>query len=248
MKDWRVRYPVISQLKNGIIISCQADAGEPLAKPSHIKALALSAIKGGAKGLRLEGAENIKAIRKHTDLPIIGLIKCKRVSKEKRLDSVYITSSFKDAKQLSNLGCDIIAIDATGRQRADGLSLAQTIERIHNELDKPVWADIATVEEGLAAEAAGADIISTTLFGYTTQTKLADEEGPDLNLVEKLAKKAAIPVILEGRVWQLGEVTKAFSCGAYAVVIGSAITRPQLITARFVRAIPKDRFLPETNG
>ncbi len=236
-----LKYKVIPQLKDSLIVSCQADAGEPLADPGHINALSLSAVRGGAKALRLEGIENIKKVRAATALPIIGLIKAKTISESERLYKVYITASFAEAKALALAGSDIIALDATERPRADGLTLEETIFRIHSELNKPVWADISTVEEGLKAASFGADLISTTLFGYTKETKLTSDQGPALELVEQLVQETKVPIVLEGRVWYPEEVKEAFERGAFAVVVGSAITRPQLITERFVRAIPKSR-------
>ncbi len=230
---------VIAKFAGSLIVSCQADTGEPLCSPEHIKALALSAINGGAKALRLEGIENIRALRPATDLPIVGLSKSKIVLVKERLNQVYITASFAEARELSEAGSDIIALDATERQRADNLNIADTIARIHKELGKPVWADISTFEEGVKAQSYGADIISTTLFGYTKETELSSSAGPDFELLKKLASGLNVPVVLEGRVWQPEEVKRAFECGAYAVVVGSAITRPQLITERFIRAIPK---------
>lgn len=234
-----VTYPVISKLKRTLIVSCQASQGEPLASPEHIQALALSAINGGANGLRLEGIENIKAVRTVTNLPIIGLSKSKAVKDNERLNKVYITASFIEAQDLANAGSDIIAIDGTDRPRADGLSLEETIARIHKELAKPVLVDISTVKEGINAQKYGADLVSTTLYGYTKETELPPMHGPGLDLLKELVGRLEIPVILEGRIQHPEEVTKAFTSGAYAVVVGSAITRPQLITERFVQAIPK---------
>ena len=225
-----------------LIASCQASEGEPLCAPEHILALSLSAIAGGASALRLEGQENIAAVRQSQKLPekcpIIGLIKSTDVSASERLNKVYITSTFAEAKIVAEANADIVALDATGRPRPDGHSLAEMIRRIHEELDKPVWADVATVKEGLAAAEAGADIVSTTMFGYTKETEAPADQGPNFDLLEELARSVTIPVILEGRVWHPHEVTTAFEKGAYAVVVGSAITRPILITQRFVRAIP----------
>ena len=235
--NWRSPYSYIDKLNSSLIVSCQADQGEPLASPEHIRALALSAINGGAKGLRLEGNENIKALRLVTNLPIIGLTKSKEIAEHERLDKVYITGSFAEAKELAKAGCDIIALDATRRPRPDGLTIEQTVSRIHKELNKPVWADISTLQEGITAEKAGVDLVSTTLFGYTKETQLNSDKGPDFDLLKKLVESVNIPVILEGRVWYPEEVSKAFELGAFAVVVGSAITRPQLITQRFVKAI-----------
>jgi N-acylglucosamine-6-phosphate 2-epimerase len=126
------------------------------------------------------------------------------------------------------------------------MKLAEFIGWIQNDLGKPVLADISTVSEGVAAVEAGADLVSTTLYGYTEDTKLPSDAEPALDLLRSLIENINVPVILEGRVWQPDQVARAFADGAYAVVVGSAITRPQLITERFVRAIPtsllKDHF------
>ena len=199
-------YKILSKIARTLIVSCQADDGEPLAAPEHIKALAMSAIMGGAKALRLEGVENIKALRGVTDLPIIGLSKSKNILNQDRLNSVYITASFAEAKELALAGSDIIALDATARPRADNLSLAQTIERIHNELGKAVWADVGTYEEAVEAQNLGADVISTTLFGYTKETERTAACGPDFALLKKMTT-LTVPVVLVGRVWLPEEVT-----------------------------------------
>jgi putative N-acetylmannosamine-6-phosphate epimerase len=227
----------LKNLKNGLIVSSQAVSGEPLSKPEHICAMALSALNGGAKGIRLEGADNISLVRKHSKVPIIGLTKLDNISKNEALKTVYITPTFADAKLISQAGADIIALDATNRPRPNNETLSQIIKSIHNELGKLVWADISTLEEGVRAEKAGADIISTTLSGYTDETYVAPESAPDFKLLEELVKNLQVPIVLEGRVWHPEEVSKAFKIGAYAVVVGSAITRPQIITKRFVDAI-----------
>jgi N-acylglucosamine-6-phosphate 2-epimerase len=235
----------IKQLDGVLIVSCQASTGEPLCAPQHIVALALSAIVGGAKALRLEGVENIAAVRQDSRVPhacpLVGLVKDVTVPPEERLRVPYITNRFSDAEALSSAGSDIIALDATGRKRADGLSLTEVITKIHKDLKKPVWADVATFAEGIHAIEAGADIVSTTLFGYTEETTVPREHGPGFDLLKELIDHSSIPVIMEGRVWTPDEVTRAFDMGAYAVVVGSAITRPQLITERFVKAIPTRR-------
>lgn len=236
-----IKYESIARLEHALIVSTQASDNEPLNTPEHLCALALSGLNGGARALRLEGCNNIAYIRSHCDVPIIGLVKSEAVAEEKRLESVYITASFADAKSCAEAGADIIACDATQRARPDGLSLAQLIERIHSELDRAVWADVATCEEGIAAAQSGADLVSTTLYGYTSETKRDAEEPPDFQLLSRLCRELDKPVVLEGRVWHPQEVQKAFELGAYAVVVGSAITRPQLITRRFVAAVPKKR-------
>jgi N-acylglucosamine-6-phosphate 2-epimerase len=239
------KFEAIKQLDGALIVSSQASVGEPLFDPVHLIAMALSAIAGGARGVRLEGVESIAAARQDSRFPsgcpIIGLIKDDDVPPDKRLSVPYITNKLDDARKIASAGADIVALDATGRLRADGLSVAETIRLIHTQLDKPVWADVATLEEGMAAVSAGADVISTTMFGYTQETFRPPDHGPDFELLQELVKRSAVPVVLEGRVWRPDEVTRAFELGAYAVVVGSAITRPQLITQRFVTAIPRAR-------
>lgn len=229
---------VITKLKGGLIVSAQASDGEPLAAPEHICALALSGLNGGATGLRLEGADNIAYLRKRTPAPIIGLVKSTAVHEKDRLKSVYITATYQEAAAVAKAGADVVALDATGRPRADGLSLPELVNKIREELGLPVWADVATYEQGLAAAEAGADVVSTTLFGYTEETEKPADHEPDFDLLARLCRDIKKPVVLEGRVWHPSEVKKAFELGAYAVVVGSAITRPQLITKRFVKAIP----------
>lgn len=231
----------LAQLKGGLIVSSQASEGEPLCAREHICALALSGLNGGACGLRLEGGENIAYVRERTSVPIIGLTKCNDVAPENRLTSVYITPTFEDALFIAESGADIIALDATERKRPGGLLLKDLIARIHQELGKTVWADISTYEEGIRAAALGADVVSTTLFGYTQNTEAPESAGPDFDLLARLCKDLNKPVVLEGRVWEPSELNRAFMLGAYAVVVGSAVTRPQLITKRFVKAIPSDK-------
>jgi N-acylglucosamine-6-phosphate 2-epimerase len=235
------KWSAVDRLSRTLIVSCQASVGEPLCAPTHIAALALSAIAGGAKALRLEGEENVRALRPLTDLPIIGLTKSKNVSSDQLLEKVYITATFREAEALALAGADIIAIDATGRPRADGYTVESLIMDIHNRLNKPVMADISTVEEALVADRFGADLISTTLYGYTRETYQPSEIGPGFSLIKELAGQVLAPLILEGRVWYPEEVTSAFEYGAFAVVVGSAITRPQLITQRFAKAIPQGK-------
>jgi putative N-acetylmannosamine-6-phosphate epimerase len=235
----------IKLLEGVLIVSCQASAGEPLCAPEHIIAMALSAITGGARALRLEGIENIAAARQESrlpsDCPIVGLVKDVAVSSEDRLRLPYITNRFSDAVEIASAGADIIALDATARPRPDGLTIKEVIAKIHAELKKPVWADVSTFAEGIQAIEAGADIMSTTMFGYTEETRVPREHGPGFDLLKELVDHSSIPVVLEGRIWSPEEVSRGFELGAYAVVVGSAITRPQLITERFVRAIPARR-------
>ena len=226
---------IVEGLRGALIVSCQAGPDEPLHGLGVMAGMARAAVQGGAGGIRAEGLPDIRSIRSAVDVPVIGLIKRKVAG-----SPIYITPTFEDAARAVEAGAHIVALDATSEFRPDGLTLTETIRRLHDELTVPVMADVSTLEEGLAAAAAGADCVGTTLSGYTLQSpKLA---GPDWTLLERLVATCSVPVILEGRVWEPHEVTRAFTVGAHAVVVGSAISRPQLITARFVSAIstPKE--------
>lgn len=228
---------MIDKLKNKLIVSVQAQGSEPLNKPEHLLAMSQSVINGGAGALRLCGVENIKYIKKNVSVPIIGLTKLEPTPIN-WLDKVYITATLKELKELLKTGVEFIAIDGTKRTREDSSSLRDQINLIKDE-GKIVIADISTFEEGANASELGADIISTTLSGYTKETRYKANIGPDFDLLAELTEELSIPVIMEGRIWEAGDVKKAFEIGAHAVVIGSAITRPNLITKRFVGVVPQ---------
>jgi N-acylglucosamine-6-phosphate 2-epimerase len=215
-----------SKLKNGLIVSCQAAANSPLAKPEIIAAFALTAEQNGAIGVRIDSPEHIRAVKKSVSVPIIGIYKIITAESE-----VYITPTFESAKQVSEAGADIIAIDATFRSRLNGEDLTELVEKIHNELGLPIMADVATFEEGLNAKKIGCDFVGTTLSGYTQETKHIIE--PDFNLVRKLSS-LSIPTICEGRLRKPVDVKRAFDCGAFAVVVGNAITGIDNLTKQFV--------------
>lgn len=220
---------IIDKIKNQIIVSVQAMPSEPLYKEECLLAMMQSVVKGGAKALRVAGVRDVKNAKKYFDVPVIGITKPDIIpSNWKQI--VYITPSIKDVKDLIIAGADIIAFDGTSRKRPKE-NLRQIIKyvKINNRLS---MADISTIEEGIAARCLGADIISTTLSGYTQNSDTTSDE-PDFILLEKLVKILDCPIILEGKIWTPAQVDKAFVLGAHAVVIGSAITRPQLIVKRF---------------
>ena len=223
----------IKNLKGKIIISSQAMPNEPFYDEKCMIAMMQSAINGGASALRVAGARDVRNAKK-LGVPVIGLTKPDKLPENWR-SVVYITPGVLDVEQLIDAGADIIAFDGTLRNRPDGSSLNEIIKLIHSA-GKLAMADISTYEEGINAESLGADIISTTLAGYTDESGEATDF-PDFDLLEKLVKKLKKPVFLEGRVWYPDEVKKAFELGAYAVVIGSAVTRPHLITKRFTEVI-----------
>ena len=213
-----------------LVVSCQARADNPLHGPVHMAAMAVAAEEGGAKAIRANGADDIAAIRAATALPIIGILK--------RWDDgfpVYITPDFDSAEKIAQAGAGVIAIDATPRPRK-GEPVGTLIRRIREELRVPVFADIATLDEGCRAADFGADYVATTLSGYTDETAARRSGGPDIRLIEQLTAVLHVPVVAEGRFDDPAQVRAAFAAGAHAVVIGTAITNPREITRRFVGA------------
>lgn len=220
---------VAAAIKGRLIVSCQASSGDPLDDLDTLCRLARSVLLGGAGGLRAEGVERVAAFRSLTSLPIIGIVK----TTDKNGD-VYITPGFAAARSVSEAGADLIALDCTRRRLTEPEPWPGLIARIHAELGKVVCADIASLEDALSAQEAGADFVATTLRGYTSDTK--DVHSVDWPFVEGLVSAVQVPVILEGHVTSPDEVRRALDIGVHAVVVGSAITRPQSITERFVAA------------
>jgi len=224
---------VIARLRGGLIVSCQARPDNPLHGPTFMAAMAQAAAQGGAVGLRMNGPDDIRAARAVVDLPIIG------IHKRPYGDiPVVITPTFADAKAVADAGSAILAIDATSRPRPDGASLASLIARIHAELHLPVMADVGDLPDGLAAAAAGADIVATTLSGYLDPA-VAPPEEPDLDLIQALAMRVQVPVIAEGRIKTPAQAGAALDRGAFAVVVGTAITNPREITRWYVDALAR---------
>ena len=220
----------LKRIKNKVVVSCQAMPNEPLYVENCMAAMIKSVVKGGAGGLRVAGIRDVKNAKKITDIPVIGITKPDVIPKNFK-EIVYITPTLDDVIKLIEAGADIIAFDCTQRPRPSNLE--DMIKTIHIN-KRSAMADISTFEEGLEAAKLGVDVISTTLAGYTLESA-ESPEGPDFPLLEKLVKATDVPVILEGRIWDPKDVDKAFELGAHSVVIGSAITRPQLITKRFVK-------------
>jgi len=217
----------LPQIKGGLIVSCQAPENTPLGKPVVLAALAEAAVRGGAAGIRANLPQNIRAIRELVQVPIIGIYKHTLPNYP-----VYITPTLEHARAVVEAGADIVAIDATDRDRPEPLH--ELIRRIHEELGVPVMADISTLEEGIAAEEMGADLVATTMSGYTPYTQHRRTMGADIALVAQLAQKVTVPVICEGRISSPEEARLALEAGAWAVVVGTAITAVDQVTARFV--------------
>ncbi|MFF3525036.1 N-acetylmannosamine-6-phosphate 2-epimerase [Streptomyces rubiginosohelvolus] len=218
---------VLRGLAGTLIVSCQALPGEPLHGPDIMARMARAAVAGGAAAVRINGPEDVAAVRRAVTVPLIGLWKDGD-------EGVYITPTLGHARRVAEAGADLVAIDATHRPRRDGLSLPDTIEALHR-LGIGVLADVSTHEEGLAAAAAGADVVATTLSGYTPDS--APPDGPDFALVASLAAALDVPLIAEGRIATPAEAARALTLGAHAVVVGGAITRPMAITERFAAAL-----------
>ncbi len=221
---------LLARLHHGLIVSCQAEVHEALHGARNMATMAKAACQGGAAGIRANGPEDIIAVRAAVDVPLIGIYK-----EDVPGFAVRITPTLQHACQVAKAGADMIAIDATDRPHPDGLALAARIQAIHQETGRLVMADISTQQEGAAAEAAGADVIATTLSGYTDTSP--GNSYPNFELIRQLARKVSVPLIAEGRIATPEQAAEALRCGAFAVVVGTAITRPQWITARFVEGI-----------
>lgn len=221
---------VFNKIKNGLIVSCQAEGNSPFNSPEGVLLFAKSAIQGGAVAIRSEGIEKTKLIIHSLQLPVIGLVKS-------YFDDGYvrITGSFEDVEELYSIGSSIIAIDGTFRKR-ENLSGPEFITEVKRKFDCVVMADIATEEEAIACVEAGADCVSTTLSGYTPETRSSGDT-PDYELLESLVKKLTVPVIAEGRINTPQIAATMKSLGAWSIVVGSAITRPTEITKWFVQSI-----------
>lgn len=222
---------ILNRIKGTVVVSVQAMPNEPLYLEQCMIGMMKSVVNGGAGALRLAGARDVK-MQKLFNLPIIGLTKPNIIPKNYK-ELVYITPNIKDVIELVEAGADVIATDATQRKRPNNEKLQDLIKYIHIN-KRLAMADISTLEEGLNAKELGADIISTTLAGYTLESANSPANEPDFELLKQLVEQTQLPVVLEGRIWEPEQVNKAFELGAHCVVIGSAITRPQLITKRFV--------------
>lgn len=221
---------VIARLERKLIVSSQAmDPHSPLRYPHILALLAVAAELGGAGGFRVNGADVVKALRPGTALPIIGIVKDTREGFDN-----YITTTLEDVAALCAMGADVIAIQATTGTRP-GPGFAELASSAHAR-GAAVMADISNLDEARAAVAAGADMVATTMVGYTPSTKTALR--PPFDLVRTLRAELTIPVIVEGGVWTPEHVAESFSAGAHAVVSGSAVTAPDLIARRLVQAIP----------
>lgn len=222
--------PILQSFKSGLIVSCQAPVESPLHDPHVITAMAVAAVNQGAVGIRLDTPAHVASARPRVTVPIIGLWKQQIPGSD-----VYITPNFHHAAAIARAGADMIAIDATLRSRPNGETVAELIQRIHTELGKAVMADIDTLEAAIAAAEAGADIVGTTLYGYTAATQ--GQQPPGFDLLQAMVDRLSVPVICEGGIASPQMARQALDYGAYAVVVGTAITGIDLQVKAYRQAL-----------
>lgn len=219
----------LESLRGQLIVSCQAYPGEPMRDPRTTGQVAASAVIGGAAAVRVQGLSDVQHTRSAVEVPVIGLWKDGH-------DGVFITPTLRHALAVANAGAHVVAIDGTRRRRPDGLTLAQTVAAIHAESHALVMADCGSFDDAAAAVHAGADVVGTTLSGYTGERPKTS--GPDLDLLGRIAAADfGVPLIAEGRIHTPAQARQALDAGAFAVVVGTAITHPATITGWFAEAL-----------
>lgn len=224
---------ILTAWRGGLLVSCQVAADSPLARPDIVGGMARIAELNGAAGIVADGASHIRAARNVTRLPMIGVER----QYTKGYD-VYLTPTYECAARVAFSGANVIALDATERPRPKDETFKNLAERIHSGLKKPVMASVATFGQGMkAVEECGADLVATTLAGYTVET--ANQKEADFALVELLAQRLEVPIICEGRLRSPEDVRRAFNAGAFAVIIGSAITGIDWLVRRYAAATPR---------
>lgn len=221
---------IIGALDGGLVVSCQAYPGEPMRDPRTMAQIARAAVIGGAVGIRVQGIDDIREVA-GLPVPVVGLWKDGD-------SDVFITPTLAHARAVADAGAHIVALDGTRRPRPDGLTLAQTIAGLRADHDVVVMADCGSLEDAVEAERAGADILGTTLSGYTGERPKTT--GPDLELIAQMAARCTRPVMAEGRIHSPDQAAAATRAGAFAVCVGTAITHPTTITSWFVSALGRE--------
>lgn len=216
-------------LHGGLVVSCQAYPGEPMRDSRVMTAVALAAVKGGAVGIRAQGLDDLAAMRPVLSVPIIGLVKVGH-------QGVFITPTVADCEAVARAGCELVALDGTVRPRPDGSTLKDSIDAIH-ALGALAMADCGSVEDAEASLSAGADVVGTTLSGYTGAR--ARTPGPDFALLTEIVAISHRPVFAEGRVRTPADAARCLDLGAHTVVVGTAITHPTSITRAFADVLSR---------
>jgi N-acylglucosamine-6-phosphate 2-epimerase len=221
---------ILARLGGRLIVSCQAYPGEAMRDPRTMVQIAHAAVVGGAAAIRLQGIADIRAAAE-LPVPVVGLWKDGD-------SDVFITPTLTHARAVADAGANIVALDGTRRRRPDGLSLAETIAALRESHDVLVMADCGSLDDAVEAERAGADLLGTTLSGYTGERPKT--VGPDLELITQIAQACAVPIVAEGRIHTPSDAAAARRAGAYAVCVGTAITHPSTITSWFVQALEEE--------
>ncbi len=223
----------VMQLKGKLVVSCQALPNEPLHSSFIMGRMARAAKEGGAYGIRANTKEDILEIQSQVSLPIIGIVK-----RDYPDSSVYITPTIQEVKELMEVHPEIIALDATGRLRPNQLELKDFFYSLKEAYPGQLWmADCSTVEEALYADALGFDFIGTTMVGYTPQSEGMKIEADDFSILKQIIQGCSHPVIAEGNIDTPSKAKRVIELGAFCVVVGSIITRPQLITRSFAQVL-----------
>jgi len=226
---------ILDDIKGGLIVSCQALENEPLHSSFIMARMALAAMLGGAVGIRANTVADIIEIKKTVTIPVIGIIKAEYPDSK-----VNISPTMNEIDSLVESNCDIIATDATGRIRPNGEALDTFFFNVRKKYPNLLFmADCATYQEGMNAAALGFDLIGTTMSGYTEESK--NDAVPNYEMMSALVQNSGKPVIAEGNIWTTEQLQRVKDCGVHAAVIGSAITRPMLITRRFVKIMNGER-------
>ncbi len=220
---------VLDQFHGGLVVSCQARAGNPLHGASPMAMMAQAAELGGARGLRVDGPADIAAVLAITTLPVMAIHKVEHTDSR-----VMITPTLASARDILAAGAKIVALDATNRRRPHDEPLGDIVAAIHAS-EAVAMGDLASIDDLPHALAADIDAVGTTLSGYTGDGPVPEQ--PDFDLLARLVRDAPVPVFAEGRYWTPDQVIQAFDLGASFVVVGTAITNPMAITSRFVNAI-----------
>ncbi len=226
----------VKQLQGKLIVSCQALPHEPLHSSFIMGRMALAAKEGGALGIRANTKEDIQEIQTQVDLPVIGIVK-----RDYEDSTVYITPTMKEIDELMEVKPEIIALDATGALRPGGVTLDDFFHQIKDKYPDQLWmADCSTVEEALHADELGFDFIGTTMVGYTPQSQGDRIEENDFEIMRKIIANVKHRVIAEGNINTPQKAKRVIELGAFSVVVGSIITRPQLITKAFAQVLEEE--------